>query len=152
MLDLFRLPERENKFNQNPFPHYVMLKTTEDPEKWRMLDADFRWEGLLDRQRILDAVASDSVAGGYYFDEEGIRPAEDRAVRDYFEACLRATENPFTDALRTIVEAHLDGRAPAGLPGLTLALREIRRWPFASSLRARFAFLACLGLDHEISG
>jgi len=32
MLDMFHLPERENKFNQNPFPHYLMLQETADPE------------------------------------------------------------------------------------------------------------------------
>jgi hypothetical protein len=45
MLDLFHLPERENKFNQNPFPHYLMLEKTDDPRVWQVNDPDFRWEG-----------------------------------------------------------------------------------------------------------
>jgi hypothetical protein len=151
MLDLFRLPERENKFNQNPFPHYVMLQATPDPAIWLMQDPDYRWEGTLERSRILDAVASPSVAGGYYFDEEQIRPANDRAIREYFEVCLRAKNSPFTDAIRTIVSAHLDGRASAGLSGLTRALREIpalaiRKYAYEHG----FAFFwRSLGLDHD---
>lgn len=124
MLDLFRLPERENKFNQNPFPHYVMLQATEDPEQWMMLDPDFRWEGVLPKSRVLDAVASPSVAGGYTFDERRVRPARDEDVRRYFELCLRE-DNPLTDAIRRIVSAHLDERATTGLGGLARALREI---------------------------
>jgi petrobactin synthase len=125
MLDLFRLPERENKFNQDPFPHYVMLEPTEDPETWLMHDPDFRWEGRLPKHRILDAVASPAVADGYLFDERAVRPADDRAVKEYFETCLRAQENPFTTAVRSIVEAHLQRRGGAELPGLKQALREV---------------------------
>jgi petrobactin synthase len=125
MLDLFRLPERENKFNQNPFPHYVMLQTTEDPEQWLMQDPDFRWEGALPKERILDAVRSPAVAGGFSFDERSIVPAEDAAVRRYFAACLSYPHNPFTHALRGIVQAHVDGHAPGGLTALRGALRQI---------------------------
>jgi hypothetical protein len=125
MLDLFRLPERDNKFNQDPFPHYVMLETTEDPETWLMLDPDFRWEGRLPKQRILEAIASPAAAGGYFFDARGLGPAPDRAVRDYFEACFQEHANPFTAAIRRIVEAHVERRDGLELAGLKLALREI---------------------------
>ncbi|HYJ08414.1 MAG TPA: DUF6005 family protein [Polyangiaceae bacterium] len=125
MLDLFRLPERENKFNQNPFPHYVMLQATADPEQWLMQDPDFRWEGALAKAKILDAVQSPSVAGGYVFDEAAIRPASDATVRQYFEACFVEHGNPFTLGLREIVQAHLAGRAPRGLLGLAAALRQV---------------------------
>lgn len=125
MLDLFRLPERENKFNQNPFPHYVMLQATDDPEQWLMQDPDFRWEGTLPKARILDAVRSPAVAGGFLFDEASIVPADDAVVRQYFAACLSYPRNPFTHALRGIVQAHVDGRAVGGLPALSGALRQI---------------------------
>lgn len=125
MLDLFRLPERENKFNQNPFPHYVMLQTTDTADEWLMRDPDFRWDGRLSRQRILEAVASPSVAGGYYFDEDRLHEPGERAIREYFEVCLREHDNPFPTAIRDIVSAHLDGRAPGGLAALNRALREI---------------------------
>jgi hypothetical protein len=124
MVDLFRLPERENKFNQNPFPHFVMLQATSDPEQWLMQDPDFRWEGVLPKSRILDAARSPAVAGGYLFDDGDIGPAPDRVVREYFRACFVAS-NPFTDAIRAIVQAHLDGRAAGGLTPLAGALRQI---------------------------
>jgi len=125
MLDLYRLPERENKFNQDPFPHYVMLETTEDPESWLMQDPDFRWEGRLPKQRILDSIASPAVAGGYFFDERSVRSARDDVVARYFETCLLEHENPFTAAIRGIVEAHLQGRDGTELSELKRALREI---------------------------
>lgn len=125
MLDLFRLPERENKFNQDPFPHYVMLETTEDEDTWSMQDPDFRWEGRLPKQRILQAIASPAVAGGYFFDERAVRPAHDEAVAQYFETCLLEHENPFTAAIRDIVAAHLEGRDGVELSDLKHALREI---------------------------
>ena len=125
MLDLFRLPERENKFNQNPFPHYVMLQATSNPEEWLMQDPDFRWEGTLPKARILEAVASPAVAGGFCFDDGAIRPAKDAAVREYFATCWSYPDNAFTQALRDIVQAHLDGRARGGLPQLAGALGQI---------------------------
>ena len=33
---MFHLPERENKYNQNPFPHYVIIELTEDPDLWHL--------------------------------------------------------------------------------------------------------------------
>ncbi|HKY39773.1 MAG TPA: DUF6005 family protein [Polyangiaceae bacterium] len=124
MLDLYRLPERDNKFNQNPFPHYVMLQTTPDPEQWLMQDPDFRWEGVLPKARILEAARSPAVAGGYLFDDGDIGPASEGAVREYFRVCFKPN-NPFTEALRETVRAHLDGRAPGGLTSLAGALRQI---------------------------
>lgn len=52
MLDMFHLPERENKFNQNPFPHYLMLSKTENPENWFVLDPDYRWQGRSPATRL----------------------------------------------------------------------------------------------------
>jgi hypothetical protein len=124
MVDLHCLPERENKYNQNPFPHYVMLETTRDPEQWLMLDPDFRWQGSLPRARVLHAARQPSVAGGYYFDGSRVTAPADAAVKAYFEACLRL-DNPLTSAVRDIVQAHVANKAEAGLGGLTRALREL---------------------------
>lgn len=125
MVDLFRLPERENKYNQNPFPHIVMLQATADPEQWLMQDPDFRWEGTLPKSRILDAARSPAVAGGFLFDEGALAPAADAVVRQYFAVCMSYPHNPLTGALRSIVNAHLEGRAPGGLPALNRALRQL---------------------------
>ena len=53
MLDMFHLPERENKFNQNPFPHFLMLEKHEAPSLFRVLDPDYRWEGEIARDTVL---------------------------------------------------------------------------------------------------
>lgn len=125
MLDMYLLPERENKFNANPFPHYVMLETTDDPETWLMLDPDYRWEGKLPKAKILNAVRSPHVAGGYYFDSSEIRPTSDAAVRDYFAACINLNHNPMTNAVRDIVTAHYSGCNGLPLAQLSNALKEL---------------------------
>jgi len=124
MVDLHHLPERENKFNQNPFPHYLMLEAADDPATFMVRDPDFRWEGEIAREAVLNAFSQPSVAGGYLFDGDAARPASDAAVRDYFEACHRA-DNPLQRSVRTIVEAHLSARDGVALADLPLALREL---------------------------
>ncbi|MGF1770442.1 DUF6005 family protein [Enterovibrio makurazakiensis] len=126
MLDMYQLPERENKFSQNPFPHYVMLENTDDPKKIMMLDPDFRWEGELERERVFNAITQPSVAGGYVFDEQGLKHAKPEDVQAYFEACFIAASNPLTDAIRTILHAHTSGDNDVALSALHLAVREIR--------------------------
>ncbi|MGH1542260.1 MAG: DUF6005 family protein [Arenicella sp.] len=106
MLDLYRLPERDNKFNQNPFPHYVLLEPTEDPESWFMSDPDFRWEGTMDKSQILYAIESTDVAGGYIFDSNSIRPSSQQAIQDYFLACFNDEHNPLTDSIRQVIAVH----------------------------------------------
>lgn len=125
MLDMYRLPERDNKFHQNPFPHYVMLETTEDPDTWFMWDPDFRWEGPLPKARILDSIRSPAAAGGFVFDGVDIRHTTRDTVAAYFIQCLKRDNNPFTQALRDILDAHLATDAPWPLSHLTTALREI---------------------------
>lgn len=125
MLDLYRLPERENKFHQNPFPHYVMLETTDNPDEWFMSDPDFRWEGVLPKARILESVRSPAAAGGFYFDGLNIRHTPAKTVAAYFAQCMKANHNPFTDALRRILHAHTGPDASQPLAHLSHAFREI---------------------------
>lgn len=135
MLDMFHLPERENKFNQNPFPHYLMVEATADPEVWQVRDPDFRWEGPIGRGRVLNAVAQPSVAGGYVFDRRAIRPPDATDLHDYFLACFVPADNPLIRRIREIVDAHLDRRDGLSLPALGDAMRElpvlsIRKWAY----------------------
>ncbi len=125
MLDMFHLPERENKFNQNPFPHYLMLETSENPDRFSVLDPDYRWEGEIARETVLNAVRQPTVAGGYAFDGSKAHAPDDADVRDYFEACFRPHDNPLADRLRDIVKAHLAGREGLTLGDLPLAVREL---------------------------
>lgn len=114
MLDLFRLPERENRFTKDPFPHYVMLERTSDPETIFMRDPDFRWEGPLPVARVLQAIDSPAVSGGYYFDSDTLRPVPRREIDAYFRASMIPDRNPLTDAIRRSVEAHLSGASSSG--------------------------------------
>lgn len=125
MLDMFHLPERENKFNQNPFPHYLMLEESENPATFGVLDPDYRWEGEIARETVLNAVRQPTVAGGYAFDGSAAHPPDDADVRAYFEACFRPHDNPLADRLREIVRAHLAGRDGLTLGDLPIAVREL---------------------------
>src|SRR5690606_18513093 len=132
MLDLFVLPERENKFNQDPFPHYVMLEPTDDPDTWLMRDPDYRWEGRLPRTRVLEAVARTSVAGGYLFDAAHVRAPDTNTVRAYFEAGFIPEENPLTDALRRIVRQHEQAQRLGQLGNSLrqIPVMSIRKWSY----------------------
>ncbi|ALN75228.1 DUF6005 family protein [Aureimonas sp. AU20] len=135
MLDMFHLPERENKFNQNPFPHYLMLERTEDPDVWQVSDPDFRWEGRIERDRLENAIRQPSVAGGYRFDMAEAHAPASADLDALFQACLHLASNPLIDAVRAIVSAHAEGRDGLELAGLGEALRElpvitIRKWAY----------------------
>jgi len=128
MLDLYLLPERVNEFNKDPFPHYLMLGPTHDPESWMMYDPDYRWEGVAARSRILAAVKRPTVAGGYVLSDKGIAAPSPKHIKAYFEASFGPT-NELTSAIRRIVTAHLHGRDEQGrelpLEHLAIALDEV---------------------------
>jgi len=129
MLDMFHLPERENEFNKNPFPHYVMLGPTNNPDLWFMYDPDYRWEGVFNKDRILNAVAQPTVSGGYVFSEQGARPTAAEEVNAFFEASVVQDANPVTDMIRSIISAHIKGEdkngEPLPLENLIKAVEEI---------------------------
>lgn len=125
MVDLFHLPERENKFNQNPFPHYLMLAPAGNPDVFSVSDPDFRWEGEIAKGKILTAFSQPSVAGGFIFDRRRLHPAAAADVKPFFEACFLKNRNPLTEAIRRIVTAHLAGDPAFPLAALAAALREI---------------------------
>ncbi|NTS78837.1 phosphopantetheine-binding protein [Catenovulum sp. SM1970] len=125
MLDMYRLPERENKFNANPFPHYVMLENMDDPDKLFMHDPDFRWEGEQDKQQVFYSIESDAVAGGYIFDANAIKPCTNQVIHDYFKACINVQTNPMTDAVRSIINAHLSDTYDLSPGAFTDALMQL---------------------------
>lgn len=114
MLDMFRLPERVNEFNKDPFPHYLMLGPTLQPDEWMIYDPDYRWEGVTLKERILHAMRHPSVGGGYLFSDKAAHPPQPKQIRAYYEACMLLDENPMTSAIRRIVTAHLAGRDANG--------------------------------------
>lgn len=125
MVDLYHLPERDNKFNQNPFPHYLMLEAAADPDVFAVRDPDFRWEGPIAREKIVTAFRQPSVAGGFLIDRTALRPATAADVAAFFEACFLRTRNPLTEAIRRILTAHLAGDPAFPPSALSVALREI---------------------------
>ena len=125
MLDMFHLPERENKFNQNPFPHYLMLQETADPDIWFVHDPDYRWEGEIARDKVIHAIMQPTVGGGYIFDHAEARMPEADDLKTYFEACFIRDRNPLVDAVRQIVTAHLEGAHGVALSDLTAAVNEL---------------------------
>lgn len=116
MLDMYVLPERVNEFNKDPFPHYLMLGPTRNPEEWMVYDPDYRWEGVVKKERILNAVRRPTVAGGYIFSDKDARPCRPQDIRAYYEACMLLNRNPMTDAAREILTAHLEGKDQQGRP------------------------------------
>ncbi|CUH74858.1 acyl carrier protein [Tritonibacter multivorans] len=122
LVDMYHLPERENKFNQNPFPHFVLIEGTADPDSWHMNDADYRWRGDLPRAAILNAMAQPTVAGGYVLRWDQVAPPKPADVAEYFNKTLLADHNPLTSAVRDIVTHHA---SPERLPAMQDALREL---------------------------
>jgi len=133
MLDLHQLPERENRFDKDPFPHYVLLERTDDPEILFMSDPDFRWEGPLPARRVFQGIDQPTVGGGFVFDAAELTPTSPAVIDAYFKACLIEDRNPLTDAIRGSVEAHATGRAPDGRP---LALESLEQAVFDVPLLA----------------
>ena len=125
MVDLHHLPERENKFNQNPFPHYLMLEKSADPEVFFVSDPDFRWEGEIAKHRIVNAFCQPTVGGGFAFDRSEIHAPAAEDLKAYFEACFRPDANPLTGAVRRIVASHLAGKNGRTPKHLGTALREL---------------------------
>ncbi len=124
-LDMFHLPERENKYNQNPFPHYVIIELTEDPDLWHLYDPDYRWRGDLPRETILNAMAQPTVAGGYILNSGHAQAPKPRDLATYFTDTFRADDNLLTSALRRIFEYHCQPSRPLALADLGRAVREM---------------------------
>lgn len=143
MLDLAQLPERENKFHHDVFPHYVMLEPTDDEETWRMMDPDFRYEGEIDRVRIIQAIDQPTVAGGFWFDGSHVKLPNRETIAAYFMSGLKR-HHPLTEAVGQIVSHHKE--APIRLPSALkqLPVIAIRKYAYEHAFAY---FYEQLGLD-----
>lgn len=123
-----------------------MLEKTNDPDVWLMLDPDFRWEGRLPKDKILHAIASPAVAGGYLFDSQQIRPSSNIAIREYFRDSFYPNHNPMTAAVRQVVDYHQLTKRFESLPDALkqLPVLAIRKYAYEHGLA--FFYLA-LGYD-----
>ncbi|WP_378944065.1 DUF6005 family protein [Paracoccus sp. R86501] len=122
MVDMFLLPTRDNKFAQDPFPHYALIQPTDDPANWLMRDPDFRWEGPVPAADLRAAFLRDTVAGGYVFDNANAHPASDNGIQAIFAATFDPDAVPLIEAMRRIVQAHATFLPRPDLEG---ALREL---------------------------
>lgn len=122
MIDMALLPQRDNKFAQDPFPHYALIQPTADPATWLMRDPDFRWEGPLPAADLRRAFLRPTVAGGMAFGLEGVHPARPEGIEAMHRAVFDADRVPLIAALRDILHAH-DGPLPRA--DLEIALREL---------------------------
>ncbi len=125
MLDMFHLPERENKFNQNPFPHYVLIERSDTEGMVRLVDPDYRWQGDLPRADVLNAIAQPTVAGGYTLHCGAGHAPSPETFRAYFEEGFIADHNPLPTAVRAILAYHQDPQHPERLADFGFALREL---------------------------
>ncbi len=129
MLDMHKLPERVNEFNKDPFPHYLMVGPTSTPGEWMLYDPDYRWEGVTEKERVLTAMRTPAVGGGYMFTDDAAHAPHPRQIKAYFDACFLLDRNPMTDAIRQVLNAHLTSSDklgnPLALSHLGVALEEV---------------------------
>ncbi|WP_230632760.1 DUF6005 family protein [Paenibacillus athensensis] len=102
-IDLSLMPERENKFHQKPFPHYVILYPTERADAWFMFDPDFRWEGVVSREQVLEAIYGNAFGGGFYLDALHVKAPSCAEVERFYRASFDTDANPLTACLQRLV-------------------------------------------------
>lgn len=125
-IDMSLMPERENKFHQRPFPHFLIIEKTSNEREWFMCDPDFRWEGVVSRERVLEAIRGNILGGGYYIDAINIQEPTRETVEELFKATFQEEHNELTVQIKGIVErlsAEADKRQ---LRQLTPALRQLK--------------------------
>ncbi|MEN3794264.1 DUF6005 family protein [Fulvimarina sp. MAC3] len=107
MVDLHRLPERENPFDRDPFPHYVLIEATDDPSTVLMRDVDFRWEGPIARDRLRSAMESPHVSGGFLIDHTQSRQPSPSEGGAFVAQRLAGDGLQLSSTLRTIIDRHV---------------------------------------------
>lgn len=103
-VDLDLLPDREIKVQARPFPHYLMVSGSEDAQTWLVSDPDFRWEGKLPKDVVLNAFEKNPVGGGFYVDAKRIQQPASASIARLFETTFIPHKNELTLALRGIIE------------------------------------------------
>ncbi|WP_068777279.1 DUF6005 family protein [Paenibacillus sp. FJAT-26967] len=151
-IDMSVLPERENKFYQKPFPHYLVLSETSDPEEWFMFDPDFRWEGNIRKERVIEAIIQNPFGGGFYVDALNIQAPAAGTIQRYFHAGFHEDINPLTSRIRETILQIASGRSGSTLAMLMLALKQIhilaiRKYSYDYAL---MVFRDALGYPEEL--
>ncbi|WP_229106480.1 DUF6005 family protein [Paenibacillus sp. 1001270B_150601_E10] len=123
-IDMSLMPERENKFNQKPFPHFLILRKTSNPDEWDMIDADFRWRGTMPVERIREAFIGNAFGGGFYVEAYELLEAAPEAVDKYFDAVFQH-ENTLTIQLKAVVKDMGYGHHGRSIEQLARSVRQL---------------------------
>ncbi len=143
MLDMYHLPGIDKEFDRDPFPHYVMLAKSNDPNQWFIFDPDYRWEGLVAKDRILNAFMQPTVEGGLLINDSGARPYTREAIDAFYRQCIDSDLNALNSAARDILTLYVAGADEQGrcldLNHVAVALEQI---PVLST--RKYAYEHCL--------
>ncbi|MCA0757542.1 Petrobactin biosynthesis protein AsbE [Paenibacillus sp. N4] len=122
-IDMSFMPERENKYNLSPFPHYVLVYATGRSDEWYMLDADMKWEGIVSREQVLQAFVQNRYPDGFYIEADSVRAPAPEAVAAYFYDRHDPEKNELVAGLRKL--AVRMAAQPERLPQLAEALKQL---------------------------
>ncbi|MEY8346992.1 DUF6005 family protein [Bacillus cereus] len=125
MVDMSLLPERENKFHQKPFPHYLMIEKTKQEDEWFMLDPDFRWEGNMEKDKVIQSIENNPFGGGYFIDVQTVREPKQEAIESYFIETFNRDYNELTMKLKELMIRMVNGEGGAELSKLIAAVKQI---------------------------
>ncbi|MFC4098561.1 DUF6005 family protein [Paenibacillus xanthanilyticus] len=150
-IDMSLMPERENKFAQKPFPHFLMIYKTDNPDEWFMFDPDFRWEGVMPKARVIEAFAGNADGGGYLVDSSRIQQPSPQIIAALYEETMRKDANELTARLRDIVISMAEGAGGRDISMLLPAVKQlniivIRKYSYDYAL---MFFRDQLGLSEE---
>ncbi|MHA6482893.1 DUF6005 family protein [Paenibacillus sp. strain BS8-2] len=150
-LDMSLLPEYENKFKQKPFPHFVMLYRTDNPDQWYLRDPDFRREGVISRDRALEAFLGNPFGGGFVIDDSGLREPEDEVVSRMLLSRLSPEHNELIDSLQDRLTAMATGREGFNLSMVERCVKQlpviaIRKYAYEHAL---MYYMERTGIDEE---
>lgn len=124
-IDMSFLPERENKFAAKPFPHFLMLSKTDNEDEWFMFDPDFRWEGNISKERVIQSFLNNDFGGGYVIDAGQISDPEPDAIAELYDATMRKDENELISRLRDVIVSMAEGHGGRTLDQLLPAVQQI---------------------------
>jgi hypothetical protein len=102
-IDMSYMPERENKFHQKPFPHFLIISKTEREEEWLMIDPDFRWEGVVQREQVIEAFLQNPFGGGFYIDALSVHPPAPEPLQRFYAASFDKNYNDLTWKLKELI-------------------------------------------------
>lgn len=124
-LDMSLIPERENKFNQSPFPHFLMISKTEKEDEWFMFDPDFRWEGNVKKEHVIHAIQNNLYGGGFYIDAKNVKAPTYETITNFFYETFRKEENELTKTVKEIVEQVDKEKEGFALTDLMTAFKQL---------------------------